>query len=142
MTEQDLEREGMCTLERLVIYCQTTGVSAAHAAHCATYCTPCRPLIRAFSGWIRTPPCALYSPRAATGLLLLLLYSRTGPRRALSLKLSDTRVYEPKKRTRLGRKREVRYRITIYVRGTTEELLDTHTSCSTSFRSDFWARFI
>ena len=28
-------------------------------------------------------------------LLLLLLYSRTGPRRALSLKLSDTRVYEP-----------------------------------------------
>ena len=75
-------------------------------------------------------------------LLLLLLYSRTGPRRALSLKLSDTRVYEPEKRTRLGRKREVRYRITIYVRGTTEELLDTHTSCSTSFRSDFWARFI
>ena len=42
--------------ERLVIYCQTTGVSAAHATHCATYCTPCRPLIRAFSGWIRTPP--------------------------------------------------------------------------------------
>ena len=39
--------------ERLVIYCQTTGVSAAHAAHCATYCTACRPLIRAFSGWIR-----------------------------------------------------------------------------------------
>ena len=43
-------------VERLVIYCQTTGVSAAHATHCATYCTPCRPLIRAFSGWIRTPP--------------------------------------------------------------------------------------
>ena len=42
--------------ERLVIHCQTTGVSAAHATHCATYCTPCRPLIRAFSGWIRTPP--------------------------------------------------------------------------------------
>ena len=42
--------------ERLVIYCQTTGVSAAHATHCATYCTSCRPLIRAFSGWIRTPP--------------------------------------------------------------------------------------
>ena len=36
----------------------------------------------------------------------LLLYSRTGPRRALSLKLGDTRVYEPEKRTRLGRKRE------------------------------------
>ena len=43
-------------LERLVIYCQTTGVSAAHATHCATYCTPYRPLVRAFSGWIRTPP--------------------------------------------------------------------------------------
>jgi len=28
-------------------------------------------------------------------LLLLLLYSRSGPRRSLSLKLSDTRVYEP-----------------------------------------------
>ena len=46
--------------ERLVIYCQTTGVSAAHATHCATYCTPCRPLIRAFSGWIRTPPPTWY----------------------------------------------------------------------------------
>ena len=42
--------------ERLVIYCQTTGVIAAHATHCATYCTPCRPLIPAFSGRIRTPP--------------------------------------------------------------------------------------
>ena len=39
----------------MVIYCQTTGVSAAHATHCATYCNPCRPLLRAFSGWIRTP---------------------------------------------------------------------------------------
>jgi len=35
--------------ERLVIYCQTTSVSAVHATHCATYCTPYRPLIRAFS---------------------------------------------------------------------------------------------
>ena len=42
--------------ERLVIYCQTTSVSAAHATYCATCCTPCRPLIGAFSGWIRTPP--------------------------------------------------------------------------------------
>ena len=40
----------------MVTYCQTTGVIASHATHCATYCTPCRPLIRAFSGWIRTPP--------------------------------------------------------------------------------------
>jgi len=30
-------------------------------------------------------------------ILFSLLYSRTGPRRALSLKLSDTRVYEPEK---------------------------------------------
>ena len=45
-----------CVPARSLIYCQTTGVSAAHATHCATYCTPCRPLIRAFSGWIRTPP--------------------------------------------------------------------------------------
>jgi len=42
--------------KRLVIYCQKTGVSAAHATRCATYCTPCRPLIRAFPRWIRTPP--------------------------------------------------------------------------------------
>ena len=42
--------------QRLVSHCQTTSFSAAHATHCATYCTPCRPLIRAFSGWIRTPP--------------------------------------------------------------------------------------
>ena len=49
-------RSGVGHGERLVIYCQTTGVSAARATHCATYCTPCRPLIRAFSGWIRTPP--------------------------------------------------------------------------------------
>jgi len=47
--------------ERLVIYCQTTSVSAAHATHCATYCTPCRPLIRAFSGWIRTPPPTIFT---------------------------------------------------------------------------------
>ncbi|KAJ1472176.1 adenylate and guanylate cyclase catalytic domain-containing protein [Baffinella frigidus] len=26
------------------------------STHCATYCTPCRPLIRAFSRWILTPP--------------------------------------------------------------------------------------
>jgi len=37
--------------ERLVIYCRTTSVSAAHATPCATYCTPCRPLIQAFYGF-------------------------------------------------------------------------------------------
>ena len=40
--------------ERLVIYCQKISVSAAQ--DCATYYTPCRPLIRAFSGWILIPP--------------------------------------------------------------------------------------
>ena len=57
----------ICPEERLVIYCQTTGVSAAHATHCATFCTPCRPLIRAFSGWIRTPPSRMRASRL-TGL--------------------------------------------------------------------------
>jgi hypothetical protein len=53
--------------ERLVIYCQTTSVSAAHATHCATYCTPCRPLIRAFSGWM----CRLvYCPHPKCGQAL------------------------------------------------------------------------
>ena len=34
----------VCTcLARLVICCQTNSVSAAHATHCVTYCTPCRP---------------------------------------------------------------------------------------------------
>ena len=33
-------RQAPSRRERLVIYCQTTGVSAAHATHCATYCTP------------------------------------------------------------------------------------------------------
>jgi len=42
--------------ERLVIYCQPTSIRTAHASHRATYCTPCRPLIRAFSGWITSPP--------------------------------------------------------------------------------------
>ena len=69
---------------------------------------------------LRGAPCSRAHPSAATtppetagrlavsgSLLLLLLYSRTGPRRALSLKLSETRVYEPEKRTRLGRNREL-----------------------------------
>ena len=42
--------------ERLVIYCRTTSASAAHATHCATFCTPCQPPLRAFSRWIRSPP--------------------------------------------------------------------------------------
>ena len=49
-------------------------------------------------------------------LLLLLLYSRTGPRRALSLKLSDTSVYEPEIRTRLRARFGLR-RIDRYLQG-------------------------
>jgi hypothetical protein len=37
-------------------FCRTTSVSAAHATHCATYCTPCQPLLRDFPGWIRSRP--------------------------------------------------------------------------------------
>ena len=39
-----------------VVILKSRAVQAAHATHCATHCTPCRPLIGAFSGWIRTPP--------------------------------------------------------------------------------------
>ena len=39
-----------CHSERLVIYCRTRSVSAAHATHCAAYCTSCRPRISAFPG--------------------------------------------------------------------------------------------
>ena len=52
--------------KRLVIYCQTTSVSTAHATHCATYCTPNQPLMRAFSGSIRTPPPASSTWNTAT----------------------------------------------------------------------------
>ena len=51
-------------IERLVFHCQTTSVSVAHATHCASYCTPCRPLTRAFSGWNRILPPNLYRPLA------------------------------------------------------------------------------
>ena len=54
--------------------------------------------------WVHHP---VTSQPSTLNLLLLLLHSRTGPRRALSLKLSDTRGYEPEKRTRLGRNREL-----------------------------------
>ena len=50
--------------ERLVFYCRTTSASTAPytsrrmccPTHCASYCAPCQPLLRAFSGWIRSPP--------------------------------------------------------------------------------------
>jgi len=70
--------------ERLVIYCQTSSVSAAHATHCATYCTPCQPLLRAFSGWIITPPPT--TPREQEARR-----SRSGPACRLSLPMDRTR---------------------------------------------------
>ena len=30
-------------------------------SHCADYCAPCQPLLRAFFGWIRSPPPTLFS---------------------------------------------------------------------------------
>ena len=33
-----------------------------HPARCATFCTPCRPLLRAASRWIRSPPPTPYFP--------------------------------------------------------------------------------
>ena len=58
------------TLKRLVCYCQTTNVSTAPGTsrrmccptHCATYCAPCQPLSRAFSGWIRSSYPTLEAP--------------------------------------------------------------------------------
>jgi len=51
-------------IERLVFHCRTTSASTAPCTsrrmccptHCASYCAPCQPLLRAFSGWIRSPP--------------------------------------------------------------------------------------
>jgi len=49
--------------EGLVFYCRTTSASTAPCTsrsmccptHCASYCAPCLPLLRAFFGWIRSP---------------------------------------------------------------------------------------
>ena len=51
-------------MQRLVFYCRETSASTASCtsrrmcspAHCASCCAPCQPLLRAFSGWIRSPP--------------------------------------------------------------------------------------
>ena len=50
--------------QRLVFYCRATSASTAPCTsrrmccltHCASYCAPCQPPLRAFSGWIRSPP--------------------------------------------------------------------------------------
>ena len=51
-------------IERLAFYCLTTSASTAPCTsrrmfcptHCASYRAPCQPLLRAFPGWIRSPP--------------------------------------------------------------------------------------
>ena len=45
--------------ERLVFYCRTISASTAPKdvlplRICANYCAPCQPLLRSFSGWIRS----------------------------------------------------------------------------------------
>ena len=58
---------GQCPkTDRLVFYCRTPSSSTTPCTsrrtccpactHCASYCAPCQPLLRAFSGWIRSPP--------------------------------------------------------------------------------------
>jgi len=50
-------------VEKLVFYCRTTSVITVPCtfrgmccpALFATYCAPCHPLLRAFSGWVRSP---------------------------------------------------------------------------------------
>ena len=50
--------------ERLVFHCRTTSASTAPytsrmmccPTHCGNYCASCQPLLRAFSGWIRSLP--------------------------------------------------------------------------------------
>jgi len=49
---------------RLVFDCRTTSASTSPCpsirmccpTHCASYCAPCQPLLRAFSGLVRCPP--------------------------------------------------------------------------------------
>jgi hypothetical protein len=91
----------------LVIYCQTFSVSAAH--DCAAYCTPCRPLIRAFSGWILSPPPTPFSfscpfrtavpagsasaRRTPCPLFPILPFLRLTPERDSSCRLSRLSLY-------------------------------------------------
>ena len=54
---------GRKVAQRLVVYYPTTSASTAPCisrrsccpTQCASYCAPCQPLRRAFSGWIRSP---------------------------------------------------------------------------------------
>ena len=58
-------------LQILVCYCRTTSASTEPCTsrkmccptHCASCCAPCQPLVRAFSGWMRSPPTCTPHPR-------------------------------------------------------------------------------
>ena len=59
----------MHLIERMVSYCRPTSASTAPCTprrmccpmHCASYCAPRKPLLRAYSGWIRSPPPTAHS---------------------------------------------------------------------------------
>jgi len=82
--------------QRLVFYCRTASASTApctsrrmcYPTHCANYCAPCQPLLRAFSGWVRSPPPTCLLMKVAVG-------GRTSSS-------SIHKVYEPYIRALLG----------------------------------------
>jgi len=70
--------------DRFVFYCRTTSASIAPGTsrrtccptHCASYCALCQPLLRAFSGWIRSPPPAHARGLQPSGPDCSVVYSR------------------------------------------------------------------
>ena len=84
------------TLKRLVSHCRTTSARSAPCTsrrvccltYCASYCAPCQPLLRAFSGWIRSPPLTQNFFFSSSSLLS-------------SLESIDTTIYEPEIRALL-----------------------------------------
>ena len=88
-----------------MFYCRTTSASTAPGnfrrmycpKNCASSCSPCQPLLRAFFGWIQTLTPHTLSPwfgQTPHPLLPSYLFSSPG--------LSDTEVYEPSTPARLG----------------------------------------
>ena len=51
-----LALQGNLTYREMVIYCQTTSVSAAHATHGATYCTPLLNTLQGYFTYTKTQP--------------------------------------------------------------------------------------
>ena len=63
------DEDAVVPVARLIFYCRTTSASTASCTSrrmcCPTHCAPCQPLLRAFSGWIRSPPPTISLPRKA-----------------------------------------------------------------------------